>query len=60
MPPGRQVFPVLRKDVLPPEIWDLVATDVEEAKKQTAEILGFRSPELVGKIAPEIKLGKYT
>jgi hypothetical protein len=48
------------RDVLPPEIYKMMTFDVGEAKKETAEILGFKSPELVGKIAPEIKLGKYT
>jgi len=48
------------KDVLPPEVWKWMHFDVEEMKKQTAEILGFTSPELVGKISPEIKPGKYT
>jgi len=48
------------KDALPPEIYRLMTFDVEEAKRQTAEILGFKSPELVGKISPEIKQGKYT
>jgi len=48
------------KDVLPPEIYKLMTFDVEEAKSQTAEILGFKSPEILGNIAPEIKPGKYT
>ncbi|MBW2539527.1 MAG: DUF1329 domain-containing protein [Deltaproteobacteria bacterium] len=48
------------KDALPPEIYKLMTFDVEEAKRQTAEILGFKSPDLVGNIAPEIKPGKYT
>ena len=48
------------KDALPPEIYKLMTFDEEEAKSQTAEILGFKSPELVGNIAPEIKPGKYT
>jgi len=48
------------KDVLPPDVWKFVHFDVEEMKKQTAEIIGFTGPELVGKISPEIKPGKYT
>ncbi|MCP4574693.1 MAG: DUF1329 domain-containing protein, partial [Deltaproteobacteria bacterium] len=48
------------KDVLPPDVWKWMCFDVAEMKKQTAEILGFTAPELVGKIAPEIKPGKYT
>ncbi len=34
--------------------------DVEKAKKAWAEVIGFTAPEVVGKIAPEIKPGKYT
>ena len=48
------------RDFVPPEMWNLLTFDQEEMKKQTKEILGFASPELVGKIAPEIKPGKYT
>jgi hypothetical protein len=48
------------KNALPREIYNLLTFNVEEAKRQTAEILGFRSPDLVGKVAPEIKPGKYT
>ena len=48
------------KKTLPPEIWDYLATDIKEAKRLAAEILGFKSPDLVGRIAPEIKPGKYT
>jgi len=48
------------KDALPPEIYRLLTFDIEEAKRQTAEVLGFKSPDLVGNIAPEIKPGKYT
>jgi len=48
------------KDALPPEIYGLMTFEVEDAKKQTAEILGFESPDLVGEIAPEVKPGKYT
>jgi hypothetical protein len=48
------------KDILPPEIWDKMHFDVDEMKKLWAELVGFTAPELVGKIAPEIKPGKYT
>jgi hypothetical protein len=48
------------KSAVPSEIYNLMTFDVGEAKKKTAEILGFKSPDLVGKIAPEIKPGKYT
>ncbi len=48
------------KSFLPPEIRDLITFDKENMKKETAELMGFTGPELVGKIAPEIKPGKYT
>ena len=48
------------KDVIPPEIWAKITFDQEEMKKGSVELLGFAAPELVGKIAPEIKPGKYT
>jgi len=48
------------KDSIPPEIWDRIHFDKEAMKKGTAELLGFTSPERVGKIAPEIKPGHYT
>jgi len=48
------------KKVVPPEVWNYLKTDVEKAKSMTAELVGFKSPDLVGKIAPEIKPGKYT
>ncbi len=48
------------KEILPPEIWEYLVVDVEEVKRLTAEIVGFKSPDLVGEIAPEIKPGKYT
>jgi len=48
------------RDVLPPEIQGLMTFDEKEAKKQTEKILGFKSPDQVGKIAPGIKPGKYT
>jgi len=48
------------KDYLPPEIRDIMTFDPKRMKKETAELLGYTAPELVGKIAPEIKPGKYT
>jgi len=48
------------KDMLPPEVWKLISFDIEEMQKLTAEIVGFKSPDVVGKISPEIKPGKYT
>ncbi len=48
------------KKVLPPEVWEYLIFDVEASKRLTTEIVGFESPDVVGKIAPEIKPGKYT
>jgi len=48
------------KEFLPPELYDKITFDQEKMKKEGAEMLGFTAPELVGKIAPEIKPGKYT
>ncbi len=48
------------KDLLPPEVYDKIIFDQEKMKKEGAELVGFTAPERVGKIAPEIKPGKYT
>ena len=48
------------KEVLPPELYERLVYNVEEMKEKWAEVVGFRSPDIVGKIAPEIKPGKYT
>jgi hypothetical protein len=48
------------KDVVPPEIMAKLTFDQEKMKKESVKLLGFTAPELVGKIAPEIKPGKYT
>ena len=46
--------------IMSPDILKKITYDVEEMKGLWAEIVGFRAPEKVGKIAPEIKPGKYT
>ncbi|MBW1850816.1 MAG: outer membrane lipoprotein-sorting protein [Deltaproteobacteria bacterium] len=48
------------KDIVPPEVWDLMHWDVGKMEELWAEIVGFKAPDLVGKIAPDIKPGKYT
>ena len=48
------------KQVLPPDLYEKLTYDVEEMKEKWAEAVGFRSPDVVGKIAPEIKPGKYS
>lgn len=47
------------KNVLPTDIYSKVAFDPEAMKKLWAEIVGFKAPDQVGKIAPEIKPGTY-
>ena len=49
----------LRK-VIPPGDYAKMIFDVEKMKKLWAEAVGFGSPDIVGKIAPEIKPGTYT
>jgi hypothetical protein len=49
------------KTICPPEVYNLIASDdPEEMKKKWAEVVGFKAPDMVGKIHPEIKPGKYT
>jgi hypothetical protein len=48
------------KKVLPPEVYARLTYDTEAMKNLWAEVVGFRAPEVVGKIAPEIKPGKYS
>jgi len=48
------------KDILAPEIWAKLHWDPEQMSKLWEELLGFKAPDVVGKIAPEIKPGKYT
>ena len=48
------------KKIIPPDVYKKVTYDVEAMKKTWAETVGFRAPDVVGKVAPEIKPGKYT
>jgi len=48
------------KKILPPDVYAKLTFDVEEMKVQWAEVVGFRAPDEVGKIAPEIKPGTYS
>lgn len=48
------------KDAVPQGVYNYLTFDVKEAKKLHEEIVGIRSPDMVGKIAPDIKPGKYT
>ncbi len=46
--------------ILPPDVYAGLTYDVQAMQDGWAELTGFRSPEIVGRIAPEIKPGKYT
>jgi hypothetical protein len=48
------------KAICPPEVYDLIVSDPEKMKQQWAEVVGFKAPDMVDKIHPEIKPGKYT
>ena len=57
----RPVFKNLSyKKIIPAEVYAKVTYDIEAMKKLWAEVIGFKSPDVVGKIAPEIKPGTYT
>lgn len=45
--------------IMPPEEYAQVTFDVEAMKKSWADVIGFKAPDVVGKIAPEIKPGTY-
>lgn len=49
-----------QKNILPPEVYKMISGDPEEMKAAWAEVVGFKAPDEVGKIHPEIKPGKYT
>jgi len=48
------------KKVLPTEVYDKLTFDEEAMKRLWAEVVGFKAPDVVGKVAPEIKPGIYT
>lgn len=47
------------KKVIPPDVYHKVTYDVDTMKRVWAEVVGFSAPEVVGKVAPEIKPGRY-
>lgn len=47
------------KQVIPPEMYEKMSWDIDTMKNAWAEVRGFKAPDEVGKIAPEIKPGKY-
>jgi hypothetical protein len=52
--------PLSIKNRLPKELYEKLVFPIEEMKKEWAEVVGFKAPDVVGKKAPEIKPGKYT
>jgi len=46
--------------IIPAQIWDTLTYDKEQMKVLWAELVGFKAPDMVEKIAPEVKPGKYT
>ncbi len=46
--------------VIPPKSYSALTYDVPTMKKKMEELVGFRPQDKVGKIAPEIKPGKYS
>jgi len=48
------------KQVLPPNFYEKLVFDVDKMKSLWAEVVGFKAPDVVGRVAPEIKPGKYT
>lgn len=48
------------KKVLPADVYAKLTYDIEGMKRAWAEVIGFKAPDVVGKIAPEIKPGTYS
>ncbi len=48
------------KNMIPKEYYDKITFDQEKMKSLWAEIVGFKAPDVVGKVHSEIKPGKYT
>jgi len=47
------------KNSLPPKLYNSLVYDVDKMQKAWADLVGFRAPDVVGKIAPEIKPDTY-
>ncbi len=56
--------PVLKtfgpKQLLPKALYEKISYDPKVMKKAWSDVVGFKAPDVVGKIAPDIKPGKYT
>ena len=51
-------FPM--KSFLPKAVQDRLYFDLEKTKQVWAECVGFKAPDMVGKISPEVRPGHYT
>lgn len=56
--PLNKVLPYSK--VLPPDVYAKLTWDIPTMQRAWEEVVGFKAPDVVGKIAPEIKPGKYT
>ena len=45
--------------VMPPDVYNSMTYDIDKMKQTWVEAVGLRAPDVVGKIAPEIKPGIY-
>ncbi|MBT8342730.1 MAG: DUF1329 domain-containing protein [Desulfatitalea sp.] len=54
----KEAFPI--EKVVPQEMHKYIFFDPKESAQIWADAIGFRAPDVVGKISPEIKPGKYT
>ena len=48
------------KKFIPAKIWDQITVDQDASRAAWEKAVGFRSKDVVGQIAPEIKPGKYS
>ncbi|OPY77514.1 MAG: hypothetical protein A4E65_02717 [Syntrophorhabdus sp. PtaU1.Bin153] len=48
------------KAFCPPAVYKMISGDPAQMKTVWAEVVGFKAPDVVGKVHPEIKPGKYT
>ncbi len=48
------------KQIMPKDFYAKITFDQEKMKALWSEIVGFKAPDVVGKVHPEIKPGKYT
>ena len=47
------------KQYLPADMYKKVTFDINDMKKAWSDLVGFKAPDVVGKVAPEIKPGTY-